>query len=232
MKAQMNGHANPHGTNGSTNRLAESGAFGLGPLEPSPTATESTRPAAADRDGRGRFTAGNRAGRGNPHARRMAALRQAFLSVATEDRMRELGEAMYAAAVAGDWHAAGLFLRFVIGRPSDAVDPDRVDLDEWQLRRDGPNFSDVLAAVGKIVAKDALGILQTMAEAQEPVRLLPADASQEDIAAAEEQGSVRLIPPDATPGDAEAATGAPAVSTSLAGAAAPCASAAAAARHQ
>jgi hypothetical protein len=149
------------------NRLA---GLGAAPLEPSPTGGPPG-PAAGDRDASGRFAAGNRCGRGNPHARRMAALRQAFLSAATEERMRQLAEAMYAAAVAGDWQAAGLFLRFVIGRPAGPVDPDRVDEEEWRMRRDAPDFSEVLAAVSKLVARDALAMLKTMAEAEAPVAL-------------------------------------------------------------
>jgi hypothetical protein len=139
---------------------------------------EATSSAAGDRDSHGRFTAGNHAGRGNPHARRMAALRQSLLSAATEERVRALGERLYAAALGGDWQAAGLFLRYVVGRPAEAVDPDRVDLDEWQMHRDGPDFSEVLAAVRRILAKDALGILQTLAKAEEPVLLLPEEASE------------------------------------------------------
>jgi hypothetical protein len=69
----------------------------------------------------------------------MAALRQAFLSVATEERMRELGEKVYAAAVAGDWQAAKLFLLFVVGRPGDAVNPDTLDLAEFQLLASAPS---------------------------------------------------------------------------------------------
>jgi hypothetical protein len=142
---------------------------------------ETASSVAGDRDSRGRFSAGNHAGRGNPHARRMAALRQALLSAATEERMRELGERLYAAALAGDWQAAGLSLRYVVGRPGEVVDPDHVDLDEWQMHRDGPDFSEVLAGVRKILAKDALGILQTLAQAEEPVLLLPGDST--DVAA-------------------------------------------------
>jgi hypothetical protein len=114
----------------------------------------------------------------------MAALRQAFLEAATEDRLRKLGERLYAAALAGDWQAAGLFLRFVLGRPGNAVDPDRVDLEEWQLRRDGPDFADVLGAVRKMVAKDALRVLQSIVQAEEPHRLLSADASPQVVTAA------------------------------------------------
>jgi hypothetical protein len=137
MKAQRNGHGRngdekPAETNG-VNRPASAAALGVAPLEPSATAAaEAVKPAAEGRDTGGRFTGGNRFGKGNPHARRMAALRQAFLSAATEERMRELGEKLFAAALAGDWQAAKLLLPFVIGRPAATVNPDGLDMDEWK----------------------------------------------------------------------------------------------------
>jgi hypothetical protein len=130
----QNGYTKPAGANG-VNRLAE--MFAAPPLEPSATAPSAPplAPAAEGRDSSsGRFAAGNRYGKGNPHARKMAALREAFLSAATEERMRELGEKLFAAALAGDWQAAKLLLPFVIGRPAEAANPDALDMDEWKGR--------------------------------------------------------------------------------------------------
>jgi hypothetical protein len=167
MKAQLNGdgqngHAGPAGTNG-VNRLASNGIVGAAPLEPSATAAvEAAKPPTEGRSAGGRFAVGNRLGKGNPHARRMAALRQAFLSVATEERMKALGEKLYAAAVSGDWQAAKLFLLFVVGRPADAVDPDALDRDEWKQSQEWPHPADVLEAFGKVVFGDALRMRQNL----------------------------------------------------------------------
>src|SRR5262249_28191143 len=76
----MNGHVPAPSTNG-TPRL--------------PTVSDGSNGAAPTTGGRGaggKFAPGNKHGRGNPHARRMAALRQAFLSAATPERLKELGE--------------------------------------------------------------------------------------------------------------------------------------------
>src|SRR5262245_1360823 len=121
MRAQLNGHGrNGHveqaRANGAT-RPSGNGALASPPLEPSATADAEAPPKPEGRDASsGRFAPGNRFGKGNPHARRMAALRQAFLSAVTEERMRELGEKLFAAAAGGDWQAARLFLLFVVGR--------------------------------------------------------------------------------------------------------------------
>jgi hypothetical protein len=89
----------------------------------------------------------------------MAALRQAFLSGATEERMRELGEKLLAAALAGDWQAAKLLLPFVIGRAADAVNPDTLDRDEWTLRQECPKLGDVIEAAGKLAIESAFSML-------------------------------------------------------------------------
>ena len=69
---------------------------------------------------------------------------------------------LYAAAVGGDWQAAKLFLLFVVGRPSDAVDPDALDRDEWKQSQEWPHPADVFAAFGKVVFGDALRTLQNL----------------------------------------------------------------------
>jgi hypothetical protein len=136
MTTAIKPSTNGHGKNSQANRLAET--LAAPPLNPSTTAAPSPPPPKAEgRDGpSGRFTAGNRFGQGNPHNRKMAALRQAFLAAATAERMKKLGEKLYAAAVGGDWAAARLFLLFVIGRPADAVNPDTLDRDEWKTREE------------------------------------------------------------------------------------------------
>src|SRR5215468_4776030 len=169
---------NGHGRNGHTKAARANGVphrrtgDRAAPLEPSATAATPTAPPLAPvpdqpRDeGRdsssGRFTAGNRYGKDNPHARRMAALGQAFLSAATEERMRELGEKLLAAALAGDWQAAKLLLPLVLGRPADAVNPDTLDVDEWRLRQDCPQLADVIAAAGKLVIARVFTMLQKL----------------------------------------------------------------------
>ena len=168
MRARLNGngrngHAEPAGANGA-NRQGGDGALTGPPFGPSATAAAEVPPKPEGRDApSGRFTEGNRFGKGNPHARKMAALRQAFLSAATEERMRELGEKLFAAALAGDWQAAKLVLLYAVGRHADAVNPDTLDRDEWRLRQDCPNLGDVIEAAGRIVVEKAFDMLRQAA---------------------------------------------------------------------
>ena len=185
-----NGCAKPPGVNG-LNRLAgialsEPPAAAAAPLKPSPTAA-APPPAAPDKAqgngrGAGGFAVGNHYGKGNPHARRMASLREAFLSAATEERMRELGEKLFAAALAGDWQAAKLLLPFVIGRPADAADPDTLDRDEWLQCQEWPEEPFPFAWLRKRSFAEAVSTLRNLAERgqAEIVRLAVAEANADD----------------------------------------------------
>jgi hypothetical protein len=106
--------------------------------------------------------AGNKAGRGNPFTRRLAAMRQIILDTIDATKLRQLVEALHAQALAGDVAAARTLLAYVVGKPSSAVDPDLLDRDEWKQRQGWPHGADVLAALGKVVFGDALRTLQSM----------------------------------------------------------------------
>jgi hypothetical protein len=102
---------------------------------------------AEGRTAAGRFASGNRFAKGNPNARRMAALRSALLECATPERMQALGDKLYAAALGGDWTAAKLLLAYAIGKPPRGVDADRLDLDEWRLLDAAPTLAQVYCAL-------------------------------------------------------------------------------------
>jgi hypothetical protein len=119
----------------------------LPPEQPLESVADGGEAPAKDRDQVGRFAPGNRIGRGNPHARRLAALRTAMFEVVDADKLRALAERMYVAAVGGDWAAAQLLLSYCLGRPYKAPDPDRLDLDEWQLLTAAPTRLELLRSI-------------------------------------------------------------------------------------
>ncbi len=133
-----------HHLNGKT----EPGNGLTGPLG---TVLDGTAPAAtvaaSDRDGRGRFTKGNRAAVGNPFARRMAKLRSVVLDAVSEDDLRAIAQKLVMQAKDGDAAAAKLLLLYAIGKPAKAVDPDRLDLEEWRLLQDFPTRAEAVRAV-------------------------------------------------------------------------------------
>ncbi len=98
------------------------------------------------RDASGRFARGNAGGPGNPFARRLAAFRKVLLAAVTEDDLRAVTAELVRRARDGDVLAMRLLLAYVIGRPTDAVDPDTLDQQEWDIYRQHPaRFEDITA---------------------------------------------------------------------------------------
>jgi hypothetical protein len=132
-----------------TPRLASSQASAA-PSQTGCNGDKTLLPKAEDRDAQtGRFVAGNKAGRGNPFTRRLAAMRQVILDTIDATKLRQLVEALFAQALAGDVAAARTLLAYVVGKPSSSVDPDALDRDEWRRCEEWPHGADVLAALGR-----------------------------------------------------------------------------------
>jgi hypothetical protein len=90
------------------------------------------------RDVRGRFTAGNRGGPGNPYARRVAHLRSIVLECVTDQDMRDIVNQLVVIARLGDLAAIKLLFQYALGKPAPTVDPDTVDLHELDLLSQAP----------------------------------------------------------------------------------------------
>jgi hypothetical protein len=117
-------------------------------------------------DARGRFTAGNPGGRGNPFARKVAALRAAFLKDMTRDDIKEIAAALKAQAKKGDVAAARLVLAYSLGKPAKAVDVDRLDADEWEVIRG--NTATLASKVRETVTGGPLSLFSKMTMAARP----------------------------------------------------------------
>jgi hypothetical protein len=105
-------------------------------LRPGAATTEGeTSPSQNGRDARGRFTHGNKSGTGNPFARQVAGFRKALVSAATDEDFAVIAHVLLFKAKSGDLAAIKLLLSYTIGKPVEAPDPDRLDLDDFQLLR-------------------------------------------------------------------------------------------------
>jgi hypothetical protein len=93
---------------------------------------------AEGRDARGRFTKNNKGGPGNPFARRVASLRQVLLDSVTDEDMREIAAALIEQAREGNLAATKLLFSYVLGKPTESVNPDTLDAQEWQLYQQAP----------------------------------------------------------------------------------------------
>jgi hypothetical protein len=94
----------------------------------------SVKPQAEDagRDARGRFAKGNKGGPGNPYNRRLAELRRTLFNFETQDDMRHVACVLKELALGGDLAAIKLLFQYVLGKPKQTVDPERLDVDECQ----------------------------------------------------------------------------------------------------
>jgi aryl-alcohol dehydrogenase-like predicted oxidoreductase len=77
------------------------------------------------RDALGRFLKGNIFGKGNPFARHSAALRKAFYDEATPEDLQQIARKLLNAAKGGDWVAAQVALRWLLGKPPTPSIPMR-----------------------------------------------------------------------------------------------------------
>ena len=91
--------------------------------------------AASGRDANGRFARGNPGGPGNPYTRQTALLRQVVQDELNEVELRIVLQRLKALALGGDVQAIKLILAYAVGKPQNAVNPDELDLLEWQLRQ-------------------------------------------------------------------------------------------------
>jgi hypothetical protein len=81
----------------------------------------------------------------------MAALRAALLKNLDDGKLATLGDALYAAALSGDWTAAELLLKYALGKPREAVDPDTLDAHEFAVLSAGPSLARLWFAANEVV---------------------------------------------------------------------------------
>lgn len=79
----------------------------------------TTEPSTNGRTAKGHFAKGNPGGPGNPHAKRVAGLRQALLEAVSEDDLRAIAKTLVKKAKGGDLPAIRELLNRVIGKATD-----------------------------------------------------------------------------------------------------------------
>jgi hypothetical protein len=162
-----------------------------------PAAPEPEPPPKQPQPGRttdGKFAAGNSGGPGNPFARQMASFRQALYEAVTRDMLKDLATRLWGMALGGNVAAAQLLFQYLVGKPQDPPDPDRLDHDEWQVYQSemvGPDeMKRLLAAMPATMANHwADGIWPVLADCnirRPMLEGLRADRLRREAAAAEQ----------------------------------------------
>jgi hypothetical protein len=89
------------------------------------------------RDARGRFAPGNRVGKGNPLAGRIAKLRAALIEAVKPGDVQAIARSLVKKARAGEIDAARLLLAYTLGKPIEADLIDRLERLESDLGLEG-----------------------------------------------------------------------------------------------
>ncbi len=114
-----------------------------------PDPTEAAPAAPDGREANGRFARGNLGGPGNPFARQTAALRRQLLQAVTQEDMAAICATLILRARAGSVPHVKLLFSYVIGKPTDAVDPDTLDLQEMEQYRQELGMEELVCKVGQ-----------------------------------------------------------------------------------
>ena len=141
------------------------------------------RPAQPDgRDAKtGQFAAGNTAALGhvNPTARARAELQKALIAAVTPADIEALTRRLLADALAGQVPSAELLLKYVVGKPAKAEDPDRAALEAWKLIQSWPMLAEFVVAVtrgvnpevaadfARVMPNDLKGVQQRLEDAED-----------------------------------------------------------------
>jgi hypothetical protein len=129
------------------------------PPEPAPTAREG-------REANGRFTKGNRGGPGNPFARQTAAFRKHLLEAVTKEDMDAICTILIWRARGGSVPHIKLLFSYLIGKPTDVVNPDTLDRQEMEQYRQELGMEELVCAVGRALTPE---VACTLVQAVRPV---------------------------------------------------------------
>ncbi|GIW80088.1 MAG: hypothetical protein KatS3mg105_1895 [Gemmatales bacterium] len=97
------------------------------------------------RNENGQFAKGNRFGKGNPFARQVAQLRKALVDAFSEEDIAEIAQKLKQMCLEGNLAAIKIVFSYLLGKPDAPVDPDTLDLQEWQIREQEPTMAELHA---------------------------------------------------------------------------------------
>jgi hypothetical protein len=131
------------------------------PADSAPRAAEPSANGNKWHDARGRFAKGNPGGPGNPFARRTALYQKAIRQVVSLEDMREVMTMVKLKAKSGDLAAVKILTAHTAGKGVPAVDPDRLDINEWQLTvEEAVDARDMKAIMTRLPVECAIEIVR------------------------------------------------------------------------
>jgi hypothetical protein len=111
------------------------------------SATVSPAEPTSTRQPNGRFAKNNPGGPGNPFARQVAELRKRLLSRLTGEELDAIADQLIELAKDGNVPAIKLLFSYTLGKPAEAVQPDHLDVEEWNMFRETAGMAGELPGI-------------------------------------------------------------------------------------
>jgi hypothetical protein len=97
-------------------------------------------------------------------------MRQAILRAVSKDDVERVMRALVTLACEGNVAAAKLVLQYAVGKPQSAAEPDRVDVDEWNVQKDTVVSGNALeATISGLPIPIASALATALAEVKGPM---------------------------------------------------------------
>jgi hypothetical protein len=112
------------------------------------------------RDRLGRFQVDNPGGPGNPFGRQVARNRQLLFAYFTEEKVLALFNKLETMAAEGNVAASNTLMKYLVGKPAPVVNPDRVNHEEWEMRREQPSLEEVAVQTQRQIPHQAAILMQ------------------------------------------------------------------------
>jgi hypothetical protein len=126
--------------------------------------TDETDSRSVIRNRIGQYDIGTVGGPGNPFGRHVARNRQLLFAYFTEDKLLAIFKKVETMATEGNVGAQRLLMQYLIGKPQPAPNPDRVNHEEWELRREQPHMEEVAMQAHSQLPHAAVLVMQRVAD--------------------------------------------------------------------
>ena len=102
----------------------------------------------------------NLGGPGNPFGRRVAHNRKLMHAYFTTEKVLALFGKLESMAMGGNVGASNTLMKYLVGKPLPAVNPDRVNHEEWEMRREQPHLEEVAVQTEQHIPHQAAIVMQ------------------------------------------------------------------------
>jgi hypothetical protein len=90
----------------------------------------------------------------------VARNRQLLFAYFTQEKVLALFNKLETMAMAGNVAASNTLMKYLVGKPAPVVNPDRVNHEEWEMRREQPSLEEVAVQTQRQMPHQAAILMQ------------------------------------------------------------------------